>query len=124
MAEKKVKRESAFQREVIRELKRIFPGCIVMKNETGRYDGFPDLTVFIGRVWAMLEVKRSKDAAHRPNQDWWIDILNRMSFARFIYPENRAEVINELKAFVKRRTSGILRRKKLDIFGRRIWRAA
>ena len=99
---RKYKLESAFQHEVIRELKRRWPGCIVMKNATGAKDGFPDLTVYIGRIWAMLECKRCKSAPHRPNQDWWVDHLNKMGFARFIYPENRRSVMKDLERYVQR----------------------
>ena len=101
---RKYKKESAFQSEVIHELKRRWPGCVVMKNMTGAKDGFPDITVYIGAIWAMLECKRSKNAPHRPNQDWWVDNLNRMGFARFIFPENRKEVMRDLERYVKRMT--------------------
>lgn len=91
------KKENRFQHEVIQELKERFPGCVVMKNVTGMKDGFPDLTVYIGERWAMLECKRERGAKKRPNQKYWVDKMNRMSFARFIFPENREEVMNELQ---------------------------
>lgn len=95
MAQKK--KENRFQHEVIQELKERFPGCVVMKNATGFKDGFPDVTVYIGERWAMLECKRERGARKRPNQKYWVDKMNKMSFARFIFPENREEVMNELQ---------------------------
>lgn len=91
------KKESRFQHEVIQMLHERFPGCVVSKNPAGYKNGFPDLTVFWGKHWAMLECKREEDAAKRPNQDYWVDRLNKMSFARFIFPENREEVLDELQ---------------------------
>lgn len=106
------KKENRFQREVIQELKSRFPGCVVMKNATGFHDGFPDIVMYLGRVWAMLECKREKAAKKRPNQLYWVDRMDGMSFARFIYPENRAKVMAELEAFVAASVG-------IDISGRR-----
>ena len=95
-----MKKENRFQGEVIKDLKKIFPGCVVLKNDPNYIQGFPDLTVFYNEHWAWLECKRSKDAVHQPNQDGYIERGSEMSFARFIYPENKAEVFDELqKAF-------------------------
>lgn len=91
------KKESRFQHEVIQELEERFPGCVVMKNATGLKNGFPDITMYVGDRWAMLECKCEEEANKRPNQDYWVDRMNGMSFARFIFPENRQEVMNELQ---------------------------
>ena len=94
------RKENRFQSEVIKDLKKIFPECVVLKNDPNYIQGFPDLSVFYEDRWAWLECKRDKKAAHRPNQDGYIEQGNRMSFARFIYPENKMEVLDELqKAF-------------------------
>ena len=100
MAKKKNKKESRFQHEVIQELEERLPGCVVMKNATGLKDGFPDISVYRGRNWAMLECKRSESESHRPNQDWWVERLNDMSFASFIYPENRGEVLDSVVEYL------------------------
>ena len=92
------KKESDYQKYLIDKIGAMFPGCVIHKN-AGYIQGFPDLTVFFAGGYAMLEVKISRDASHQPNQDWYIEHLNRMSFARFIYPENEEEVLNELFRF-------------------------
>ena len=89
--------ERNFQASLIRELKDIFPGCIIVKNDPEYLQGFPDLTILFGTHWALLECKRSENESHRPNQDYYIHKADEMSFARFIYPENKEEVIRELQ---------------------------
>lgn len=91
------KLERDFQREVIREIKYRLPGAIVLKNDPGYIQGIPDLTVLYGQKWGMLEVKRSKDAKHQPNQDHFVAKTNDMSFAAFVYPENVEEVLDALQ---------------------------
>jgi hypothetical protein len=91
------KLESDFQTMLIKELKRLFPGCFVIKNDPNYQQGFPDLTIFYGRQWAVLEVKRSADEGYEPNQEWFISKLNAMSFSSMICPENREDVLNALQ---------------------------
>lgn len=88
--------ESKFQSQLIRKIKNEFPGCMVLKNDPTYLQGVPDLTVFCGNKWAVLEVKKSKNASHRPNQNYYVDKMNRMSYATFVYPENEKEVLAEL----------------------------
>lgn len=96
--------ESEFQRNLIEELQDLFPDALIYKNETKQ--GLPDLTVLCGKYWALLECKKSADASHRPNQDYYVQRADQMSFSRFIYPENKQEVLDELQqAFrVRRKT--------------------
>lgn len=89
--------ESKFQGALIKELKTLFPGCLVLKNDPNYIQGFPDLTVLYRDKWALLESKKETKASHRPNQDYYIDIADGMSFARFICPENKQEVLHELQ---------------------------
>lgn len=88
--------ESKFQSQLIRKIKNEFPGCMVLKNDPTYLQGVPDLTVFCGNKWAALEVKKSRNASHRPNQNYYVDKMNRMSYATFVYPENEKEVLAEL----------------------------
>lgn len=100
--------ENEFQAELIKELKREFPGCMILKNDPNYIQGIPDLLILFKDKWAALEVKKSEDASHRPNQDYYISLMNKMSYAKFIYPENKEEVLDELqRSFRIRRTSRI-----------------
>jgi hypothetical protein len=91
------KLESKFQAELKKDLRQRFPGCIVTKMDSGDIQGIPDLLILYEDKWATLENKRSKQARHQPNQDYYVDKMNEMSFSRFIYPENKEEVLNELE---------------------------
>lgn len=90
-------RESKFQSDLIKEIKKIFPGCFVLKNDAKYIQGFPDLTILYRDRWAVLECKRGKNESHQPNQDFYVMKLDEMGFARFIYPENKEEVLRELQ---------------------------
>lgn len=97
---KSKKLERAFQSSLIRELKKIFKDCIILKLDAQHKQGIPDLLILWGKHWAALECKRFSGASHQPNQDYYVNKMNDMSFSRFIFPENKEEVLNELgKAF-------------------------
>lgn len=89
--------ENAFQADLIKELELIFPGCIVLKNDPNYLQGIPDLTIFYNGRWATLECKADKDAVHQPNQDYYVEEMNRMSFSAFIFPENKEDVLHDLQ---------------------------
>lgn len=91
------KLERNFQSGLIKEIKRRFPECIVLKTDPNYIQGFPDLLILYGKHWAVLEVKRSENAHHQPNQDYYIKKLDGMSFGRFIFPKNKEEVLSELE---------------------------
>ncbi len=93
--------ESKYQAELIKKLGKLFPGCIVMKNDPTYIQGIPDLTVLYENKWAALECKRSKSASARKNQPYYVEKMNQMSFASFIYPENEKEVLHELERAFK-----------------------
>ena len=95
------KLESKFQKELIDEIKREYPGCIVLKNDPDYIQGFPDWTILWKDKWASLECKKSGKASHRPNQEYYVDLMNQMSFSSFIYPENKDEVLEGLKKIFK-----------------------
>lgn len=91
-----VMRESEFQADLKKELKKRYPGCIITKLDSGYIQGIPDFLILYKNRWATLENKRSKTASHRPNQEYYVSKMNDMSFSRFIYPENKDEVLEEL----------------------------
>lgn len=98
--------ESGFQDRVVKELETLFPGCMVFKMD--QFQGIPDLLVLYKNKWASLECKKSKTAKRRPNQGYYVDLMNDMSFSRFIYPENKEEVLHELcKAFGSKRSTRV-----------------
>jgi hypothetical protein len=89
--------ERDYQKQLVKKLKDIFPGCVVMKNDAQLKQGIPDLTILYKDKWACLEVKVSEKASHRPNQDYNVDKMNGMSYAAFIYPENEELIFSELR---------------------------
>lgn len=89
--------ESNFQAQLIRELKKLFPGCIVVKNDSSYIQGIPDLTIFYKNKWATLECKKSAGAKKQPNQEYYVGRMNEMSFSKFICPENKEDVLYELQ---------------------------
>lgn len=95
------KRENKFQAELIRDLKSRFPGCMVLKNDPDYIQGIPDLTILYGKRWATLECKRSESATHRPNQEYYVDKMNSMSYSRFIFPENKEAILDELQSALR-----------------------
>lgn len=89
--------ESKFQNELIKDLERLFPGCIVLKNDTSYIQGFPDLTILYEDRYAILEGKKYRNAPVRPNQRYYIKYFNDRAYGAFIYPENKEEILNELQ---------------------------
>lgn len=96
-------KESKFQSELILELKQRFQDCIVTKLDSSHIQGIPDLLLLWKDKWATLEVKASKSASHRPNQEYYVDKMNEMSFSSFISPENKEQVLRELEKSLKKR---------------------
>ena len=89
--------ERDFQAKLIKELKVMFRGCIIVKNDPNYIQGIPDLLILYNDRWAALEVKKSATAHHQPNQEYYVDLMDQMSFAAFIYPENKEEILYELQ---------------------------
>lgn len=89
--------ESKFQASLIKEIKDILPEAIVLKNDPNYIQGIPDLTILYKDRWATLECKRNKTSKHRPNQDYYVETMNEMSYSAFISPENKEVVLDELQ---------------------------
>lgn len=92
-----MKKESDFQKDLKKEILERFEGSIVQKMDSGQIQGIPDLLILWRNKWAALECKKSANASKRPNQEYYVNKMNEMSFARFICPENKEEVLNDLE---------------------------
>ena len=88
--------ESTIQAAIIKELEEQYPGAVVLKTDPSYIQGFPDLLFLQNSFWAALEVKRARNSVRRPNQGYWVDKLDQLSFSRFIYPANVNDVLEEL----------------------------
>ena len=104
--------ENRFKTKLVNELESMFPGCMVLHLDPNEIQGIPDLIILYKDKWAALEGKQYKDAPHRPNQDYYVELMNCMSFAAFIYPENKEEVLYELQQAFECRGNPRLPRRK------------
>lgn len=110
-----VKLERNYQPELIKRIRLLLPGCVIQKLDTGYTQGIPDLLILWHDRWAILEVKRKQPRGPQdfePNQEWYIDQFNTMSFSACIYPENEEEVLDALqRQFEGRRSARVSKRK-------------
>lgn len=88
--------ERDYQAHLIKKLQELLPGCIVIKNDPTYRQGFPDLLILFENKWAALEVKKNGRAHHQPNQDYYVNELQNMSYAAFIFPENEEDILSEI----------------------------
>lgn len=96
--------ESAFQANLKKDVGLILPGSVMFKLDSSEIQGIPDQLILWRDRWAILEVKRSANSPFRPNQEYYIDMFNRMSFSSVIYPENKEAVLNAIQhTFASRR---------------------
>ena len=95
-------RENEYQSKLIKKIKARFPDAIVLKNDASYKQGIPDLMILEKDKWAALETKRSAKAPHRPNQDYYVEKMNNMSFSSFIFPENEQEVLDAMEQSFQR----------------------
>lgn len=89
--------ESGFQDRLKDELEDLFPGCMIFKMD--QIQGIPDLLILYRHMWASLECKKSERATRQPNQEYYVDVMNRMGFSAFIYPENKDDILEELELY-------------------------
>ena len=89
--------ERHYQTKLIMKIRELLPGCVILKNDPSYMQGVPDILVLFNDKWAMLELKRSDDANLRPNQEYYIGLLDEMSFASFISPQNEEDVLHDLQ---------------------------
>jgi len=109
-------RENVYQRGLIRRLECAFPGCIVIKNDPNYMQGIPDLLILWQDMWAALEVKAYRQAPLQPNQEDYVLLMDSMSFAAFIYPENEGDVLDALqRAFESSGTTRVSQRQQVAL---------
>ena len=89
--------ERQYSRHLVETLHSLFPECFIIKNDPRQRQGLPDILVLWNKKWAMLEIKINGKANVQPNQDFYVDLFNEMSFASFINPENEEEVLGDLQ---------------------------
>lgn len=99
----KMPKESRFQADLIKDLKDLFPGCFILKNDSSYLQGIPDLLILFKNRWAALEVKRGENEPHQPNQDYYVEQMDSASYAAFIYPENKEDILYELQQALRPR---------------------
>jgi hypothetical protein len=98
--------ERHYQAALIKRLRDLFNGIVILKNDSSYMQGVPDLILLYGPYWAMLEVKADKASSFQPNQEYYLELMNEMSFAACVYPENESEVMRALQqTFRVRRTT-------------------
>ena len=90
-------REGAYQAGLIKKIKKMLPDCMVLKNDSSYLQGVPDILILNNSKWGCLEVKRSKSSPRQPNQEYYVNKMNDMSFSSFIYPENERQVLDDLQ---------------------------
>jgi hypothetical protein len=93
--------ETQYQRNLIRKIRDLLPGCVILKNDPRYVQGVPDIVILYCNKWAMLEIKISGEANIQPNQEYYVGLLNGMSFASFINPENEEDVLGDLQRSFK-----------------------
>lgn len=95
------KLENKFQSDLKKEIKARYPDCIVTKLDSSDIQGIPDLLILYQDKWATLECKKDSKSKTQPNQPYYVDKMNKMSFSKFIYPDNKEEVLSELDHIFK-----------------------
>lgn len=89
--------ESKFKSNLIKKIKTMYPGAIILKNNANQIQGFPDNIILEGSRWAVFDAKKDESSPRQPNQEYWIHLLNEMSFAAFVYPQNEERFLYELQ---------------------------
>lgn len=92
--------ENKYQPKFIKKVRELFPGCVILKNDSGYQQGIPDWTIFYQDMWAIIEIKKeppTRDEDFEPNQQWFLGEFNKWSFAACVFPENEKEVLDGLQ---------------------------
>ena len=97
-------KETTFRTNLVKEIKQMLgASCVIIKtNPSNQISGLPDVLILYKDTWGALETKKSEVARKGPNQEFYIKMLNRLSYASFVYPENKEEVLRELQQALRR----------------------
>jgi hypothetical protein len=90
-------RETQYQAKLVKKLELMFPGCLILRNDPRHLQGVPDLIILFYGTWGALEVKLALDSEIQPNQSYYVALMDELSFAAFICPENEEEVLSDLQ---------------------------
>lgn len=95
--------ENKFKTQLCSKIKKMLPGCIIIHPNPNEHQGIPDIIVLYKNTWGALEGKKEAGASHRPNQDYYVRLMNAMSYSAFIFPENEKEILDELQQTLRSR---------------------
>lgn len=90
-------KETKFEKYLVDKIHREFPGSFVIKTDPSYLQGFPDRLILYNTRWACFEVKRTINSPFQPNQQYYIDLLNQMSFATVVSPETQEDFFDEIQ---------------------------
>jgi hypothetical protein len=108
--------ESSFQNRFVNRLRKLYPGCVILKNDPNHLQGVPDILLLWRERWATFEIKASGSARVQPNQQYYVELMNEMSFSAFVYPENEESVLDELqRSFGPNRTARVSKRQQVPL---------
>lgn len=88
--------KNGYQSLLKKKLKSKFPQCDVYRLDPNGVQGIEDLVLLCPLTWATLEIKGSSKSHVQPNQKYYVNKHNDMSFSRMINPENEKDVLDDL----------------------------
>lgn len=101
MAKRKLESEF-FLEDLKPDLESMFPGIVIINQDpNASFQGVPDKLLLFEDKWAALETKRATKSARQPNQEYYVDKFNDMSYSAFVHPGNKQEVLNDLQQAFK-----------------------
>ena len=89
--------ERNYQARLIRKLELLLPGVQIFKGDTRYKQGSPDLIILYKARWAVLEVKADAYSRVQPNQEYYVALLNDMSYSAIIHPDNEEVILGEVQ---------------------------
>lgn len=91
------KLESEFASELKEEIRHRFPDCFIIKLDSNQVQGIPDLMILWKEYWAILETKRGLRSVRQPNQEYYVELFDRMSFSAFVHPLNYRDILDDME---------------------------